>query len=144
MTNLEQPGHVPDRVTLIFDGSCGFCTRCVRFVRAFDRHGRVTALPFQRPGVPEAHGLTVADCEIAAWAIAPGLAPQPGAAAVMLTLAVARNSRTPWVIYHLPILQQFQEALYALIAHFRHRLPGDTPWCDQFPEECGAPKTSDF
>jgi len=126
---------IPEQVTLIFDGSCDFCTRCVRYTRALDRYHRVTAIPFQRPGVPEAFGLTVADCEIAAWAIAPGMAPQPGAAAVMLTLAVARGSRVPWVIYHLPILQQVQEGIYALVARYRHRLPGDIPYCEQFPEE---------
>src|SRR3954453_8083320 len=128
--------RIPDSVTLIFDGSCDFCTRCTRYVRALDRHHRVTAFPFQKPGVPEKFGLTVADCEAAAWAIAPGFAPQPGAAAVMLTLAVARGSRTPWVIYHLPILQQVQEGIYALVARYRHRLPGDTPYCEQFPDEC--------
>jgi predicted DCC family thiol-disulfide oxidoreductase YuxK len=129
---------VADSVTLIFDGTCDFCTRCVRYARALDRHHRVTAFPFQKSGVPESFGLTAADCETAAWAIAPGLAPQSGAAAVMLTLAVARGSRKPWVIYHPPILQQILEGIYAIIARYRHRLPGDTPYCEQFPEECGG------
>ena len=123
-----EPNHPPDRVVLIFDGSCGFCTRSARWVRAIDRHRRVTALPFQQPGVPEAHGLTVADCEAAAWA-----------AALMLALSVALGSRIPWVIYQLPVLQQVQDAGYALVARYRHRLPGDKPYCEQFPEECGEP-----
>lgn len=131
----------PEQVTLIFDGSCGFCTRCVRYTRALDRHDRVTVLPFQKAGVPERFGLSVADCERAAWAITPGLAPEPGAGAVMLTLAVAKVMPSIWLIYHLPILQQVQEGIYALIAHFRHRLPGDTPYCEQFPGECGSLKS---
>jgi hypothetical protein len=112
-------------------------------VRALDCHRRVTALPFQQPGVPEAYGLTVTDCERAAWAIAPDLPPQPAAAAVMLTLSVALGSRVPWSLYRLPGIRQALEAFYALVARNRHRLPGDTPYCEQFPEECGAPKTAD-
>jgi predicted DCC family thiol-disulfide oxidoreductase YuxK len=130
--------YVPDRVTLIFDGTCGFCTRSARWARAIDRHHRVMTVPFQQPGLPESFGLTVADCEAAAWAIAPGETPQPGAAAVMLTLSVALGSRIPWLIYQLPILRQVQDAIYALIARYRHRLPGDRPYCEQFPEECGS------
>jgi predicted DCC family thiol-disulfide oxidoreductase YuxK len=133
------PNHVPDRLTLIFDGTCGFCTRSACWVSKIDRHHRVTAVPFQQPGVPESFGLTIADCEAAAWAIAPGHAPRPGAAAVMLTLSVALGSRLPWLIYHLPILRQLQIGIYALVARYRHRLPGDRPYCEQFPEECGGP-----
>jgi predicted DCC family thiol-disulfide oxidoreductase YuxK len=134
-----EPNYLPDRVVLIFDGSCGFCTRSARWVRAIDRLRRVTALPFQQPGVLEAHGLTVAECEAAAWAIAPGHSPQRGAAAVMLALSIALGSRIPWVIYQLPVLQRVQDAVYALVARYRHRLPGDKPYCEQFPAECGEP-----
>jgi predicted DCC family thiol-disulfide oxidoreductase YuxK len=132
------PKHVPDRVTLIFDGTCGFCTWSARWARALDQHHRVTTVPFQQPGVPESFDLTIADCESAAWAIAPGGAPQRGAAAVMLTLSVALGNRIPWVIYQLPSLKQIQDGIYALIARYRHRLPGDRPYCEQFPEECGG------
>jgi hypothetical protein len=112
-------------------------------VHALDRHRRVTALPFQQPEVPETYGLTVTDCELAAWAIAPDFAPQ-SAAAVMLTLSVALGIRVPWSLYRLPVIRQALEAFYTLVARNRHRLPGDPPYCDQFPEECGAPKISDF
>jgi predicted DCC family thiol-disulfide oxidoreductase YuxK len=104
----------------------------------------VTAVLFQQPGVPESFGLTIADCESAAWAIAPDKNPQSGAAAVMLTLSVALGSRIPWVVYQLPILRQLQDAVYAIIARYRHRLPGDKPYCAQFPEECGESRSSEL
>jgi predicted DCC family thiol-disulfide oxidoreductase YuxK len=35
--------------TLIYDGNCGFCRRWVERVRRWDRHGRLTLLPYQTP-----------------------------------------------------------------------------------------------
>ena len=61
-------GAIPPRLTLIFDGSCDFCTRTVRLVRAVDRNDRITVVPFQKPGEPERHGLTVSQCEGSVWA----------------------------------------------------------------------------
>ena len=59
------------QLTLVFDGTCGFCTRSVRLLEALDRNRRVTAMPFQKSGVPASVGLTLEECEAAAWAIAP-------------------------------------------------------------------------
>jgi predicted DCC family thiol-disulfide oxidoreductase YuxK len=138
VSESPKSNQLPDQVTVIFDGSCGFCTRTARWLRSLDRNGRVTALPFQHPGVPAQFGLTTADCEAAAWAIAPGLPPQRGAAAVMLALAIAMENRLDWLIYQLPVFQQLLDAGYALVSHVRHRLPGDRPYCEQFPGECGS------
>jgi predicted DCC family thiol-disulfide oxidoreductase YuxK len=127
---------VPGQAIVIFDGTCDFCTRSVRFVRWLDRQRRLAFVPFQKPGVPEAHGLTVADCERAAWTVTPDGRRYPGAAAVNVALAVALGTRLPWVLYRLPGVRQVQELAYALIARNRARLPGDTPYCEQRPDEC--------
>jgi predicted DCC family thiol-disulfide oxidoreductase YuxK len=37
--------------TLIFDGECGMCRSAVARVRAWDRHSRLSYLPFQDPSV---------------------------------------------------------------------------------------------
>lgn len=129
--------RLPERVTLIFDGSCGFCTWAVRLVRALDRRRRVTAAPFQRPGVPAAHGLTLAQCEAAAWAVTPDGTIYPGAAAVNVVLAVALGTRLPWLLYRLPGAGWLQDRLYDWVVRHRHRFPGDLPYCQQRPEECG-------
>jgi predicted DCC family thiol-disulfide oxidoreductase YuxK len=126
----------PARATVIFDGSCDFCTRSVRFVRWLDRRRRLTIVPFQKPGVPAAHGLTVADCERAAWTVTPDGRRYPGAAAVNVALAVALGTRLPWVLYRLPGIRQLQDLIYALVARNRTRLPGDTPYCEQHPDAC--------
>jgi predicted DCC family thiol-disulfide oxidoreductase YuxK len=112
--------------------------RSVRLVQALDRHRRVTAVPFQHPGTPEAHGLTRADCEAAAWAVTPG--PNPtrhrGAAAIAMALAVALGGPLPFRFYTLPGVRQLQDAAYAWVVRNRNRLPGDVPYCTQHPERC--------
>ena len=137
MTSLD----LPDRLTLIFDGECGFCTRSARFVRALDRSGRVTVVPFQKPGVPAAAGLTRAECEGAAWAVTPAGQRYAGAAAV-IALAVALRTRLPLVVYQLPLIHPLADWIYAWVAANRQHLPGDTPYCQQYPAECGTSKAT--
>jgi predicted DCC family thiol-disulfide oxidoreductase YuxK len=127
---------LPTRLTLIFDGECGFCTRSARFVRALDRAQRVTVVPFQKRGVPEAVGLTRAECERAAWAVAPDGPRGAGAAAVNLAFAVALGTRLPLFIYQLPLVHQLEDWLYQWVATHRHWLPGERPYCEQHPAEC--------
>jgi predicted DCC family thiol-disulfide oxidoreductase YuxK len=38
---------VPDRPTLVFDGSCAMCRDCAELVRRWDRSGSVDVVPFQ-------------------------------------------------------------------------------------------------
>ncbi len=94
-------------------------------------------VPFQKPGAPAAHGLSVAQCESAAWAVTPDGRRYPGAAAINLALAVAFGTRVPVWVYAIPGLKQLQDSAYAWIARNRSRLPGDRPYCEQHPEECG-------
>lgn len=136
-------GALPDRLTLIFDGSCDFCTRTVRLVRALDRRGRITVLPFQKPGEPERHGLTVAQCEESVRAITPDGFTFRAAAAASLTAAVALGLPLPLWLYAIPGVERLQESIYQFVAHNRSLLPGDTPYCAQHPEECGQPGGAD-
>lgn len=108
----------------------------MRLVKALDRARRVTAVPFQQPGIPATYGLTIAQCEAAAWAITPGGQRYAGAAAVNVTLSAALGTRLPFWIYRVPGIQHLQDAAYAWVVRNRHRLPGDTPYCDQHPEQC--------
>jgi predicted DCC family thiol-disulfide oxidoreductase YuxK len=136
-----QFGAAPERVLLIFDGSCDFCTRTVRLLRALDRRQRVTTLPFQRPGLPAEQHLTVAQCEQSVWAVMPDGWAFPAAAGTNLALAVALGTALPLWLYAIPGVRQAQERAYHWVAAHRHRFPGDTPYCEQFPEECGQAGT---
>ena len=107
-------------------------------MRALDRHHRVTVVPFQQPGVAARHGLSIAQCEAAAWAVTD--APQPkryrGAGAINLALAVALGTSIPVRLYRLPGIRHVQDAVYEWVVRNRHRLPGVTPYCVEFPDEC--------
>lgn len=96
----------------------------------------MTAVPFQKRGVPEAAGLTRAQCEQAAWAVTPDGRRFRGAGAVNAALTWAVGCPAFLWIYRLPLVRQVQDALYDWIAANRSRLPGVTPYCEQHPEDC--------
>lgn len=110
----------------------------MRLVGALDRHRRVTAVPFQRPGFPESCGLTVAQCEQSAWAVTPDGFAYRTAAAINLAVAVGLGSPLPLWLYQAPGSHALQEAAYRWVARNRSRFPGDRPYCAQHPEECGG------
>jgi predicted DCC family thiol-disulfide oxidoreductase YuxK len=129
---------LPERVTLIFDGSCDFCTRSVRWITALDHHRRISVAPFQDDTARAAAGLSVPQCEGAAWAVTPDGRRYPGAGAINVALAVALDLPLPLWLYGVPGIRQLQDAVYAWVVRNRHRLPGDTPFCAQHPERCGV------
>jgi len=96
----------------------------------------VAAVPFQKPGVPQSVGLTVEQCQEAAWGVEPDGRRHRGAAAINAALAWALGLRVLLRLYELPGVRQVQDALYAWVAANRERLPGTTPYCQQHPEEC--------
>jgi predicted DCC family thiol-disulfide oxidoreductase YuxK len=73
-----------------------------------------------------------------AWGVTPDLHQFSGAAAVNVAGAVALGTRLPLWFYALPGIRQIQDRVYAWVVRNRHRLPGDVPYCEQFPNECGG------
>lgn len=130
--------QLPDRITLIFDGTCDFCTWSAQLIERLDRRHRVRLVPFQSPGALAAADLSQAEAETAAWAISPNGRRYWGAAAVNLALAVALGNRLPMLLYRLPGSRQLQDAAYAAVARLRHRLPGVRPYCQQHPAACSG------
>jgi predicted DCC family thiol-disulfide oxidoreductase YuxK len=108
----------------------------VRLLKALDRNRRVTAVPFQKTGVPASVGLTVEECEATAWAIAPDGGRYRGAEAVNALVATSLGTAVPLLLYYLPGIRQLQDFFYSIVASNRSRLPGDRPYCAQHPVEC--------
>jgi predicted DCC family thiol-disulfide oxidoreductase YuxK len=108
----------------------------VRLLKTLDRNRRVTAVPFQKSGIPASVGLTLEECKASAWAIAPEGERYRGAEAVNALVACAIGTALPLLLYNLPGIRQMQDFIYFLIASNRSRLPGDTPYCAQHPAEC--------
>jgi predicted DCC family thiol-disulfide oxidoreductase YuxK len=126
----------PQHLSLVFDGTCGFCTRSVRLLKVLDRNRRVAVVPFQKPGIPASVGLTLEECEATVWAIAPDGRRYRGAEAVNASVAAALGTAVPLLLYYLPGIRQLQDFIYSVVASNRSRLPGDRPYCAQFPAEC--------
>ena len=108
----------------------------MRLLKALDRNRRVTAVPFQKSGVPASVGLALQDCEASAWAIAPDGIRYRGAEAVNALVAAALGTAVPLLLYYLPGIRQVQDFIYSVVASNRSRLPGDRPYCAQHPAEC--------
>ena len=108
----------------------------MRLLKALDSNRRVTAVPFQKSGVPASVGLTVEECEASAWAIAPDGSRYRGAEGVNALVAASLGTAVPLLLYYLPGIRQLQDTVYSLVASNRSRLPGDHPYCVQHPAEC--------
>jgi predicted DCC family thiol-disulfide oxidoreductase YuxK len=124
------------RLILVFDGTCGFCTRSVRLLNALDRYCRVEAVPYQKSGVPASVGLTVEECEETAWAIAPNGGRYRGAEAVNAAVAAALGTAVPLLVYSVPGMRRLQDSVYRLVASNRGLWPGGRPYCVQHPAAC--------
>ena len=132
-------------VALIFDGYCGVCTRLVRWVRAKDRAGRITALPSQVPGVLDRYGLTQSQAAREVWAFDASGHAWSGAEAIFVTLDLLGP---PWSglasACRLPPFKQLSEPGYAWFARHRHFFGrwGVTPECEDPARGCLPPESA--
>jgi predicted DCC family thiol-disulfide oxidoreductase YuxK len=108
----------------------------VRLLKALDRNRRVTAVPFQKTGIPASVGLTLEECRASAWALAPDGGRYRGAEAANTLVAAALGTALPLLVYYQPGIRQLQDLIYSVVASNRSRLPGDQPYCAQHPAEC--------
>jgi len=116
------------RGILIFDGDCGFCTGAVDWL--------IRALPAPPASVPyqwtelSRYGLTESDASERVWLVT--ATHQYGghlaAAAVLTHQPVAALRALGW-LGRIPPWSWAASATYALVARYRHRLPGGTPAC---------------
>lgn len=121
-------------LVLVFDGSCGPCTRLAGWIRRLDSSRRITVQPNQLPGVLAAHGLTRAEADRSAWAIEPSGHRLSGAAALNRVLVeLGGGWRLLTLPYRLPLLASAEEAAYRWLAANRGRLAwlGVTPECEK-------------
>lgn len=125
-----------EKLTLLFDGTCGFCTRCAAWVKRLDRSDRVEIVPFQNPDRRESLGLTLAQCEAAAWTVRPDGARHRGHAAILDSVGWALGWPGLVRLAYFPGAEPLMRLVYAWVARNRHRLPGRTPHCQKHPEDC--------
>lgn len=127
---------LPNHATVVFDGTCGFCTRCIRLMHGIDPHHRLDAIPCQATGRVATLGVATGECEAAAWVVSDTGERFGGAQAVLAAIAIARGWTWPLRIGRLPIVRQFLASVYRLVSRARPWLPGDQPWCETHPDDC--------
>ena len=110
-----------ERLTVLFDSDCGFCTRSAGLLRRLDRARRLDLVPLQAAAAlgdapPERVLLERMHVRDAAgrWSIG---------GAAWLRIADAVPALRPLAWYgRLPFIRPLVEPIYALIANNRHRL----------------------
>ncbi len=105
-------------------------------MKTLGRNRRVTAVPSEKPGACASAGLTVKECEASVWAAAPDGRRYRGAEAINVVLAVAVGTRFPRSLYKLGLVKWLQDLTYEWVAANRGKLPGDEPYCSQYPHQC--------
>lgn len=119
------------RPLLVFDGDCGFCTSCARFVEArwLDRADLVAAQSLS-PDELVALGLAPAQLAEAAYLVEPGRPPARGHLAVARALELTGGTLgLVGRALSVPPLCWLGPVAYRVVARSRHRLPGGTPAC---------------
>jgi predicted DCC family thiol-disulfide oxidoreductase YuxK len=126
---------------LIFDGTCGVCSRAADWLSTRNEPSRLLALPNQTPGLLKATGLTRGEVDRAVW-----LTDQQGnrfSGAAAVNRALAQCKRGPWALvsrlYAIRGVQQIEDIVYAWIAIHRGRLAilGAVPACERAGLDCG-------
>ena len=114
---------------LLYDGDCGFCSRCAAFLRR--RVPTSAAIVAWQAADLTRLGVTAEQCAAAVQFVTPGrVSAGPEAIADLL-----RTARGPWwrlagrLLATRPMLA-VGWPVYRLVARNRHRLPGSTSACE--------------
>ena len=118
---------------LIFDGDCGFCTSTSNLIAKHSSRP-IVAHPWQFIDVAE-YGLTIAQTAAKVYFVHDGKA-YAGHEAFAQILIWQRNPllRAVGHVLMVPPLSWVARPGYALVARFRHKLPGGTPACKMDPK----------
>ncbi|HEU0164213.1 MAG TPA: DUF393 domain-containing protein [Thermomicrobiales bacterium] len=117
------------KLTLLFDGNCGFCTRTVLWVQAKDTQGRIDVIPCQVAVRNGTHDVSEGDCGKSIWAFTAEGHVEGGAQAAALVASELMGRRWPVQVAKLPVIKQSLDLGYRFIANNRHRLPGIKGMC---------------
>lgn len=120
------------RPVVLYDGTCGFCTRAAEVALAVLPH-RVDWEPSQTVNL-EALGVSEAEAADSVRLVEPSGRVSHGSAALARLLVL---SGPPWTLVGTvlmsPPVSVLGRAVYRIVAAVRHRLPGSTPALDRWP-----------
>jgi predicted DCC family thiol-disulfide oxidoreductase YuxK len=117
------------RQVLIFDGDCGFCTTCARWLVHWVITDGSTVAPWQRLDLDEL-GLTADQCRAAVQWVSDGSDAVSGHAAVAAALRAGHPVWRPiGSLLMAPGFSWLAARVYTWVADHRYALPGGTPAC---------------
>jgi len=108
-----------DRLQLVYDGECAFCTRLARWVERTDRRGRISARPNQEPGLIEELGLTREEVDRASWAIESGRRFEGAAGINRVLRELGGGWRLLGSLYLVPPIAWVEDRYYKRVARRR-------------------------
>lgn len=115
---------------LIFDGDCGFCSSCVDVAQRWV-HPSIQYVPYQRAELAVL-GLSREQCAAAVMFRDVHGRWHSGSAAIgRLLLDTGAIWRPLGALIVAPGIRVIAEAVYRVVARYRHRLPGGTPACQR-------------
>jgi len=123
------------KVTLIFDGDCGFCTTSANFAVARSKYP-ITAVPWQRANLSE-FGLTSEMASSRVYVAVSGdgkpsdVSVFGGHEAFAKLFRIQPNMVAKFMgaLMITPPISWIAAAGYVFVAKYRHKLPGGTPAC---------------
>jgi predicted DCC family thiol-disulfide oxidoreductase YuxK len=111
------------RLLVLYDGDCRFCTAGAARLARFFGPARVATLNFQADGVLDRYPAITREAAMAAMhVVAPDGQIYPGAAGVARLIRALPVFGIISYLYYLPILKQLVDLAYRLIAKHRYRL----------------------
>ena len=111
------------RATLIYDGTCRFCSRLARAAARLDRDGRLELIASGDRAVPNRFpSLTPEACGAALQLVTPGGETRQGAAAVAGALSLLPGLGWLGALLRLPGVRRLAALAYGVIARHRHCL----------------------
>jgi predicted DCC family thiol-disulfide oxidoreductase YuxK len=117
-------------LTVLYDGTCGFCTRQARLAQRLGGAERVTLLSTSLPGVLENRlGLTRESANRQLFVEEDGSGRRYGGAAAVARLVreVPLIGPVGW-LYYLPLIRQLADAGYRVVARNRHHISRVLRW----------------
>jgi predicted DCC family thiol-disulfide oxidoreductase YuxK len=109
--------------TLVYDGTCGVCTRIANLLRAWDWRGQIDIVASQAPGVMERFSWIPARAfSEAMQLVGPGNATWQGSDALEQLLGILPRGRLIAWIFHVPFMRRVADRFYRWFARNRYRL----------------------
>lgn len=120
------------RALLIYEGDCGFCNRCARFIARRMPTG-AEIKPWQRVNL-EAYGVSRARAQYEiVWVAADGGTAGGAQAVAKLLLDCGGLWAAPGAVLRVPPFRWIAHGVYRTVARNRQHLPGGGPACGVKP-----------